>query len=39
MFLSKASLKKYMVLKRDYHDIYDSVKDDLIIFASGLKIG
>jgi Rha family phage regulatory protein len=36
--VARDSLKKYMDMKRDYHDIYDSVKDDLINFGSGLRI-
>jgi Rha family phage regulatory protein len=31
-------LKKYMDLGRDYKDIYNSVKDDLLDFGSGLRI-
>ena len=31
-------LKKYMDLGRDYRDIYNSVKDDLLDFGSGLRI-
>ena len=36
--LAKNSLKKYMDLGRNYKDIYNSVKEDLIIFGAGLKI-
>ena len=36
--VAQSSLKKYMVLKRDYHDIYNSVKDDLVKFGSGLRL-
>jgi len=36
--VAQSSLKKYMELKRDYHDIYESVKDDLITFANGLRL-
>jgi hypothetical protein len=36
--VAKNSLRKYMDLEREYHDIYNSVKDDLISFGSGLKI-
>lgn len=31
-------LKKYMELGRNYKDIYNSVKDDLLEFGSGLRI-
>lgn len=31
-------LKKYMDLKRNYKDIYNSVKEDLMVFGTGLKI-
>jgi len=37
--LAKNALKKYMALNRNYKDIYDSVKDDLIQFGAALKIG
>lgn len=33
------SLKKYMNLNRNYKDIYESVKDDLVKFADALRIG
>jgi len=33
------SIKKYMDLGRDYKDIYESVKDDLVNFGTGLKPG
>jgi len=36
--VAQSSLKKYMDLKRDYHDIYESVRDDLIAFANGLRL-
>jgi len=36
--VAQSALKKYMVLGRGYKDIYESVKDDLILFAGGLKI-
>ena len=36
--VAKNSLKKYMDLNRDYKDVYESVKDDLIIFANSLKL-
>jgi len=36
--VAQSSLKKYMELKRDYHDIYESVRDDLIAFANGLRL-
>ena len=36
--VAQSALKKYMALKRDYHDIYNSVKDDLMTLAGGLKI-
>ena len=36
--VARNSLKKYMDLKRDYHDIYDSVKDDLLLFGKGIRI-
>jgi len=36
--VAQSSLKKYMELKRGYKDIYVSVKEDLVIFASGLKL-
>ena len=36
--VAQSSLKKYMGLKRDYHDIYESVKDDLVLFADGLRL-
>lgn len=36
--LAKNSLKKYMKLGRDYKDIYDSVKDDLLNFGTVLRI-
>lgn len=37
--VAQSSLKKYMDLQRNYKDIYESVKDDLVIFANGLQIG
>jgi Rha family phage regulatory protein len=37
--LAKNSLKKYMSLNRHYKDIYESVKDDLIMFCDGLNMG
>ena len=37
--LAAQSLKKYMELGRDYHDIYVSVKDDLTNFANAMRIG
>jgi len=36
--LAKNSLKRYMDIGRDYKDIYNSVKDDLLKFGSGLRI-
>jgi len=36
--VAKNSLKKYMDLGREYHDIYDSVRDDLLSFGSGLRL-
>ncbi len=36
--VAQEALKKYMALKRDYHDIYDSVKHDLILFSNRLRI-
>jgi len=36
--IAKNALKKYMGLGRHYKDIYDSVKDDLLKFGSGLRI-
>ena len=36
--LAQNSLKKYMDLDRNYKDIYDSVRDDLIKFGEGLRI-
>jgi len=36
--VAKNSLKKYMDLGRHYKDVYESVKDDLIIFANSLKL-
>lgn len=36
--IARTSLKKYMDLGRNYKDIYESVKDDLVAFGSGLKI-
>lgn len=36
--VAQGSLKKYMGLKREYHDIYNSVRDDLVTFANGLRI-
>ncbi len=37
--LVRGALKKYMALGRNYKDIYDSVKDDLIQFGTGLSLG
>jgi len=37
--LAKNSLKKYMDLGRGYKDIYESVKEDLLIFCEGLHMG
>lgn len=37
--VARNSIKKYMELGRHYKDIYESVKDDLVAFSSGLKIG
>lgn len=36
--LAKNSLEKYMNLGRHYKDIYESVKDDLMQFGSGLRL-
>lgn len=36
--LAKSALKKYMDLGRDYKDIYESVKDDLLSFGSTLML-
>ena len=36
--LARNSLKKYMDMKRHYKDIYNSVKDDLITFGTGLRL-
>ena len=36
--IARNSLKKYMDLERNYKDIYESVKDDLLAFGSGLRI-
>lgn len=36
--IAKNSIQKYMNLGRNYKDIYQSVKDDLLSFGSGLRI-
>lgn len=36
--LAKNALKKYMGMGRNYKDIYESVKDDLLSFGTGLKL-
>lgn len=36
--LAQNSLKKYMQLDRHYKDIYNSVKNDLVQFGSGLRL-
>ena len=36
--IAKNSIKKYMELGRGYKDIYESVKEDLISFGSGLRL-
>ena len=36
--LARNSLKKYMAMERQYKDIYNSVKDDLLIFGTGLRL-
>lgn len=36
--IAKNSLKKYMELGRNYKDIYESVKDDLMMFCNGLHL-
>jgi Rha family phage regulatory protein len=36
--IARNSLDKYMKLGRHYKDIYDSVKDDLLMFGNGLRI-
>lgn len=36
--IAKNSIKRYMDLGRNYKDIYESVKDDLVNFANGLRI-
>jgi len=36
--VAKNSLRKYMELHRHYKDVYESVKEDLLIFASGLRL-
>ena len=37
--LATQALKKYMDLGRNYKDIYESVRDDLINFANAMRIG
>lgn len=36
--LAKSKIKKYMNLGRNYKDIYNSVRDDLLSFGSGLRL-
>lgn len=36
--IAKNSIKKYMDLGRNYKDIYQSVKEDLLSFGTGLRI-
>ena len=36
--LAKNSLKKYMDMGRNYKDIYESVKEDLLVFGNSLKL-
>lgn len=36
--VAKESIERYMLLGRNYKDIYVSVKDDLLKFGSGLRI-
>ncbi len=36
--LAKNALKKYMDLGRDYKDVYNSVRDDLLDFGSNLRL-
>jgi len=36
--LAATKLREYMILKRDYKDIYSSVRDDLLIFADAIRI-
>ena len=36
--LAKNALLKYMEIGREYHDIYDSVKNDLLVFADSMKL-
>ena len=36
--VAKNSLKKYMKIERNYKDIYESVKEDLITFGSAIRI-
>jgi len=36
--LAKTAIRKYMDLGRHYKDIYDSVKNDLLDFGSGLQL-
>jgi len=36
--VAKNAIKKYMGVGRNYQDIYESVKDDLIVFANSMKL-
>jgi phage regulator Rha-like protein len=36
--IAQNSLKKYMAIERNYKDIYESVKDDLVSFSSNLHL-
>ena len=36
--VAKSAIKKYMELGREYKDIYNSVKDDLLSFGGALKL-
>jgi len=36
--LARQSLQKYMELGRNYKDIYESVKEDLLRFATGMRL-
>ncbi len=36
--LARQSLQKYMELERHYKDIYESVKEDLLRFATGMRL-
>lgn len=36
--VAKTSLRKYMDMGRNYKDIYESVKEDLLVFGNSLKL-